>query len=680
VRVGEETRILPFSEQYQSFAFIEQEVTPTSVSFYCREPELGIQATVSFVAPFYPQDEKVSMAPLFYIHASVENISVPKLLGDAALTEDNGAMVGDLFLQVDGSECIASGYHIPVPMTIDPALAELKWMNRTRGKEFSSSIFHGEMAIEPLNPEQANVFHDEIRVPFELMSKQTVSASFVMAGYTNQQVMNIEDEMYRFKYTSEFQSLADVVRYAREAEDELTAKSQAFDRIFEQATLDKAAANLIAFSLQSYLSNTWWVHNDELADWFTVWEGNCAYHSTIDVEYNTSMFYLLLWPQLLDKTIRQWTRYEKGDGFMSHDIGKFLVGKGMEYSHEMEIEENCNFILLTYALEKFTGNSELRHTIYPQLLRLIHYVANSDTTGNGFPNMGTANTIDDAGAAVQYAKEQTYLGIKAYCAFQAVKKWAEQMGDADTVQLCDTKLNSIHHTLETSAWLGDHYAVCIQADADGIEDVWTGQKVEGEIPGWDAYSIYPSNGLLYLLMTATETGLNQERLRTDLSNATTQSMTRYGCKHSSNDTTDNLWISQNLWKDFTAAYLGLDMLGLSSKYWDYELYENSQGIGGCFVDAPPRAHLNYYPRGVVSLGALYAMGGVQVDQVRRIIRFNPVRVPCRIPLLSFTDWNRGIVPWANFRLVQGEVTFELEEGALLQGFQLFVWGKEYAPS
>ncbi|MBO9605846.1 MAG: DUF4965 domain-containing protein [Paenibacillaceae bacterium] len=679
VKVGGETRILPFSDAHKSFAFVEQELTPTSVTFHCREPEWGIQATITFTAPFYPQEETVSTAPLYLIHASVENTNVRKLTGDAALAEDGGQLQGEIFLRLDDGERTPSGYRLPVAMTIDPALAELKWLHRTRGKDFSSGTYRGELAVEPLHPEQTNVREDGIHASFALASKQSASASFVMAGYTNEQVMNVEDELYRFRYTAAFSSAGDVIRYAGEAEAELLARSRSFDRIVAGATLDKAAANLIAFSLQSFLSNSWWMRSDGNDDWFTVWEGNCAYHSTIDVEYNASLFYLLLWPELLERTIRQWTRYEKEGGFMSHDIGKFLVGKGMEYGHEMEIEENGNFILLVHALEKFTGRTELTDSIYPQLLRLIRYIADSDTTGNGFPNKGTANTIDDAGAAVQYAKEQTYLGVKAYAAYQAMRMCAERMKDADTVRLCETKMGLIRDTLEQSAWLGDHYAVCIQTAADGVKDVWTGQQMEGEIPGWDAYSIYPSNGLLYLLMTATETGLNPDRLRTDLTHATAQSMTRYGCKHSSTDTTGNLWISQNLWKDFTAAYLGLDMLGLSDNYWDYELYENAQGIGGCFVDAPPTAHLNYYPRGVVSLGAINALGGVQVDKVRRVVHLNPVRVPCRVPLLSFADWKEGVVPWANFRLEQGQVVFELEEREQLQGFQLFVWGKETLP-
>lgn len=687
VKVGEEVRILPFSKRYPIFSSIEQELTPTSVVFHCREPELGIKATISFVSPFYPQDEKVCMAPFYYIDVTVENIGVPKLIGDASLSEA-ASLQGELFIQIEQGEWRPermnekfpsesfdhSGFRFPVEMSVDPTVARRKWLNKTKGKAFSSSSFKGEMGLFPVHADQARVEDHHIFTSFEIAEKQTQSLNLIFAGYADQPVMQVEKDMFSFKYTTMFKDLSEVIDYAKKDRDQMVGKCDLTDQLIINSSLDKSAVQLNSFSLQSFLSNTWWMSDQQESEWFTVWEGNCAYHSTIDVEYNTSLFYLMLWPELLEMTIKQWTDYEKSPGFMSHDIGKFLVGEGMEYGHEMEIEENCNFILLLHALRKFSGKTALLESIYPQIVRLIQYVANSDTTGNGFPNEGTANTIDDAGAAVQYSKEQTYLGIKSYSAFLAVKELAEQMMDMETIQLCESKMNQIRDTLDEKAWLGDHYAVCIHSSAEGIKDVWTGEQMTGEIPGWDAYSIYPTNGLLYLLMTGTEVQLDKERLRTNLITATEKSMTRYGCKHSSHDTTDNLWISQNMWKDMTSAYLGLDMLGYSSHYWDYELFENTQGIGGCFVDAPPKAHLNYYPRGIASIGMLYAMAGVQVDHTKGQISINPVRVPCRVPLLNLADWVNGIVPWIDCSLREGRIVVKLENKQLFDGWN--VWFQE----
>jgi hypothetical protein len=679
IQIGEQVRILPFSSMYDSFAYVEQELTPTSVTFHCREPLLGVNATFRFIAPFYPQNEEVSGSPCFYIEAEVENTGVPKLVGDAALSQRSSKLTGELFLQLDGEQIQAvvpdsGGYRFAITMSIDEGLAKQKWLHKTRGQAFSSAEFQGELAAASLEIDRAQISGRRIHVPFCIETNERSLSSFLLAGYTNESVMQVEEGLYSFKYINRFASIQEVVEDARKQQDTILNLCEITDEALSAGCPDKSAVQLTSFALQSFLSNTWWMTHGDKEDWFTVWEGNCAYHSTVDVEYNTSMFYLMLWPELLAMTIRQWTRYVKQEGFMSHDIGKFLVGKGMEYGHDMEVEENCNFILLLFALYKYTGDSSLIDSHYELVRQLIEFVAACDTTGSGFPSKGTANTIDDAGAAVQYAKEQTYLGIKAYSAFTAVQELAKLVKDDRTYELCSNMRERISQTLDERAWLGDHYAVCIQASGENVQDVWTGEAVGEQIPGWDAYSIYPSNGLLYLMMTGTEFGLDRDRLRTDLRLATKHSMTRYGCVHSSKDLTGNLWISQNMWKDMIAAYLGVDMIGLSDRYWDYELYENAQGIGGCFVDAPPRAHLNYYPRGAVALGIPYALGGVQIDRVKRTLSFNPVRVPCRIPLLSFADWQSGIVPWVEFTLEQGWVKAQLENGNLLNGYELFLFG------
>ncbi|MDB5085532.1 MAG: hypothetical protein JWN30_2418, partial [Bacilli bacterium] len=81
-----------------------------------------------------------------------------------------------------------------------------------------------------------------------------------------------------------------------------------------------------------------------------------------------------------------------------------------------------------------------------------------------------------------------------------------------------------------------------------------------------------------------------------------------------------------------------------------------------FVDASPQAHLNYYPRGVVSIWLPYALGGVQIDKANRKISFNPVRVPCWIPLLTFADWSNGILPWADLTWSMGARRFVSKMG------------------
>jgi xylan 1,4-beta-xylosidase len=191
-----------------------------------------------------------------------------------------------------------------------------------------------------------------------------------------------------------------------------------------------------------------------------------------------------------------------------------------------------------------------------------------------------------------------------------------------------------------TAWLDDHFAVCLDRTTKGLINPWTKQPLpEGELEGWNAYSLYTSNGLLYLLATATPlpAGLDLERFRLDLVNSRRESLIEYGCTHSSADLS-NIWVSQNLHRDFSGAYLGVDPGGMLERYWAFEQFENSVGRGGCFVDTYGANHLHYYPRGITSLGIFPALAGMRLDKVAGVQEFKPVRAPLRLPLLNLCDW------------------------------------------
>jgi hypothetical protein len=301
--------------------------------------------------------------------------------------------------------------------------------------------------------------------------------------------------------------------------------------------------------------------------------------------------------------------------------------------------------------------------------RLCRYIFSSDTTGNGVPNLGVANTIDDASPAVQYSREQVYLAFKSFAALEAAAEMAHRLGEGAFARECREFAGRTEKTLQEQAWLGDHYSVCLERSAQGLKDVWTGEPLTGELEGWDAYHIYAANGLLYLLATGSEARTDLDRLRLDISTATAAAMCEYGDFHSSADHS-NLWVSQNLHRDFVAAYLGLDQLDLAERYWAFEVLENTSGRGGAFVDTYGFNHLHYYPRGIASLGLFQAIGGVRLSKLDGRLVVAPVRVPCRTPLLSLADWKARRVPWLDARLEGGKVSVEISEDELLEGLEL----------
>jgi hypothetical protein len=420
---------------------------------------------------------------------------------------------------------------------------------------------------------------------------------------------------------------------------------------------------LIAFSFQSFVPNTWWaISAKDSPDWFSCWEGNCTFHSTVDVEYNLAWVYLLLWPDLLEMTLSEWRHYLKPvseeAAFMSHDIGALLGANSQAYPHEMEVEESANFILLVYALWRYTAKKKIPEDNREVVSKLASFILNSATTASGFPTEGTANTVDDASPAVQFGREQTYLAVKALAALHAATFLLEATSGPDEALLerCRVRVEQIIKSLNQLGWLDDHYAVCLDRTTDGLINPWSSEPLEpGELFGWNAYSLYTSNGLLYLLATGVSLPAGDyERFKLDIINARRESLTEYGCYHSSVDHS-HIWVSQNLHRDHTGAFLGIDPDGMPERYWAYEQYENSTGRGGCFVDTYGPNHLRYYPRGITSLGYLVSLPGAKFDRVAKKLTLSPVRIPLKVPLLTLADWQNEKIPWVEYNLENGEV-------------------------
>ena len=455
--------------------------------------------------------------------------------------------------------------------------------------------------------------------------------------------------------------------------NQILEKTENFCKHLRNCSLSADYLNFLGFSFQSYACNVWWgISEDSKKEWFSVWEGNCLFHSTVDVEYNIAVFYLMLWPELLVHQIEHWREY-KQDGFISHDCGAVLDADKSVYPHDMEIEENSNFILLLFALFRLRGRTDILARHYQLLKELVAYNIRCDLTGNGLPNLGTANTIDDSSDDVQFAQEQIYIGIKEYAAYCAAKKMARFMEDISFEKLCEKECEKIKKTIEDKGWLGDHYGVNLISSNGSINPNSLYQSV-GKISteeGMNAYSIYTTNGFLYLFLCGEDILWDRNRLREDIIATERACSTPFGCTHSSVDKS-NIWISQNIFRDLCAGYLGIDFSDHIQKYWAFEIYENQGARGGCFIDTYGWNKLNYYPRGITSIGYLYSMVGIEIDDLCKIIKMQPVKVPLKVPLLHFADWEKNRVPIVSLYLEHTCVKYSVENQDLLSPYKIII--------
>ena len=137
-----------------------------------------------------------------------------------------------------------------------------------------------------------------------------------------------------------------------------------------------------------------------------------------------------------------------------------------------------------------------------------------------------------------------------------------------------------------------------------------------------------------------------------------------------------MWISQNLWRDYVAAYLGIDMLNNVEAYWDYQALTGDNVDASLFYDTTPHNNLNFYPRGATVFGAALSAAGLRLNRVARELWLAPVRGTLRVPLLPLVDWAKMRAPWLTVRSREGVAIAQITERDLLKGLKVHVTGAE----
>jgi hypothetical protein len=683
-------RCLPFTDRYPVFYHMEQELFLSGVSFECRDPDLPFEVTMTITSPFYPQDALVSTAPFFYLGVEISNPLHNEVQGELLLarphkdedfgreapialdSDHHGYKYTSRYSFGQDSHVIESdndGYgEFWEAIAVDEA-GGVEWHYRDIT---STSWIWDSPDGYPLPCSQAVYTfiprgYSGFQMPFTLAPSGSLSRTVVLACHGSEGVLNVMgEEDYAFIYNEpspgpDLSSVDEVVDYALGADRAaIEQKTAFFDGILSNTYLSglpQSGHDLMAYALQSFLCNTWWCHNGS-KEWFSVWEGEpYMYHSSVDVEYGNSWFYLYFWPEMEKKLLMEWIIFEKENHqgrFLSHDMGIEHWINGMAYPHDMPVEENADYILLMYNYWKSSGDTAFMKSEFSHIRDYARFIFNCDTDGDGMPDLNVANTIDQGSPAIQNSRNQTYLGVKALAAYQAAAEMARAQDSPDNsfITKCDSRVRLINITLGDRVWLGDHFAV--------------GTDYSVPTADREAYSIYASNGLLYLLASGLDAGItasNLDRFRTDISTAAAATLRRYGFVHTSVHN-ENQWVSQNLWRDALGYWLEVEGWGEGqedrySRYWDLERYYATNRSGGfwdvCAYNhnggiregvvrgafSPDYAYdqsLGYYCRGVAALSLVEAQGRLRLDRPAGLLTFHPDRYPCRVPVLRCADW------------------------------------------
>jgi len=671
---------LPLTREGKPFDIVDQRQTMTSVEFEAHSLKLGVSLRVAITAPFWPQDEVTSTVPAYVVSLRVSRLD--RVRWTPAEPDARRRGVLRFGLKVPGARISqrVGKLRLAYPVTAGgrQKTGEVQLQFGDSGRHIPAAGEAADMLV-PLAG-RWRIRKNMLEAAFDVESGREQEFALALVGHCKAPLFERMGQAMRLKYTSRWGSAQAVAVFVKAHWEELLEKSRAFDALWAESSLPAAAQDLAALAFQSYLMCTMWTVRDAAAaaargshgaprEWFSVWEGSCWYNSTVDVTFQEAMFYFAFWPQLLELIFAEWSHHandaaaerkrlgrlghehpeDEADfpgAILQHDMGSGWTANGQSYHHAMPVEENSNFLILLYAHGRWWGREKLFRRYHKLCQRLVEYLLWADSTGNGFPDRGTANTIDDATPAVQYGRDNVYLGVKRLAALHAAARIFRHLGDLPLARRCEAEVRKAVRSLN-KGWLGDHYPVCLDKSAKGLVDCWTAEPLPyDELPGWDAYSLYTANGLVPLLLVGDlPPGLDVERLRLDAVNAARASMTTYGCGHSSADRR-NVWVSMNVWRDIAAAYLGSPMTHHCERYWAQQAFAN--GIGSekpnCFTETSLTNNLVWYPRGAAAFGLPLAMARLVLRSGGKWYRVAPV-AHGRWPLFPLADWQHGEVPW-----------------------------------
>ncbi len=672
---------LPFTDQGEVFPYLEQFTSLTSLCYRGIHPDWRIEFEMSLRTPFYPRNARLSTAPVYYVDLTV------RWLDEWRWSEvDSPLENGEIVFRLNGQD---------VQFEEDPDHFRYSFIS-------TSVVEEGDPANPDITdrgsfPVDATLWCEEgtvnnagaMSVPFDLSDGESASSSMMWTSWTEESVLKVGGEPGPFKYHEFFASEDKLASWAQNNRESVGERCDFLDDLFRDWSLGRTTSNFTALSLHSFLANTWWTTRKG-DDWFSVWEGSCYYHSTVDVEYNNAMVYLALWPELLDMLINEWADFEvdaqerfgkqwKGTSYICHDMGaNHMVGR-QAYPHDMAVEESANYLLMLAARTFFTGDEALAKKHLPLCRRLAEFIVTCDTTGTGFPDRGTANTIDDASPALQYGREQTYLGVKSQAALWALGEMEDLVGgkEESNAERWKAFASKSIKSLNEKAWIKDHFAVTLTRTTEGLVDPWTGEALpEGELEGWDDCSIYTPNGMLYLFLANIKMPRwKQARFARDIETAERRCRGPYGSRHTG-QSDDTVWFSQNMWRDYVAAYLGIDMLNNVEKYWEYQALTGDNLDASLYYDTTPDNNLNFYPRGATVFGAPMAVAGMQLNRAEGELQLSPVRGTLRVPLLPLVDWANQRAPWLTVKTRDGVSTARIGNRDLIGDLTIQLQGAE----
>lgn len=239
----------------------------------------------------------------------------------------------------------------------------------------------------------------------------------------------------KFAYQKWFNNVDSVIGFALDHETEIEDKRIKFEQNAKKLSNSPKMYWLLAQSFHSYIGNSWLVFDKEKDDLeYYVWEGEFKYLNTLDVAHDYGVLEGIYFPWVLKAELKSWQKNAKKDErgtVIPHDLGSgFVIKPSQAYGIDgwetsgMPVEENVNFILLSYWYWHQTKDHQFIKEITPFLKELISSLKARDSNQNGMADQLIRMTTydSDGNSALKEAPDSTYLGIKQLAAYLSAGK------------------------------------------------------------------------------------------------------------------------------------------------------------------------------------------------------------------------------------------------------------------
>ncbi|MBN1262888.1 MAG: DUF4965 domain-containing protein [Candidatus Pacebacteria bacterium] len=565
--------------------------------------------SLKIISPFSPtesfQDEanKMNVAPFFYLQISLTNKTAQK--------QSAG-------LKTSFSQATEAG--------LSGGLKAVYFRDGVR-KE-------GRRALVVLsNQDQIKPFIANKRGGFEWLIElepgETDTLRLVYAGFLDGKVLTQDDPVHRlftFAYHRWFGDLDEVIRFAVVEEEEILAKTINFENKVGRQIISPRRKWLLAQAFHSYLGNTWLVCEEADCpdfDWF-VWEGHFKYLNTLDVAHDYAVLEGLFFPWVLKSELNSWQQAAKKDDWgvvIPHDLGsRFRLKNTQAYgipgweTSGMPVEENSNFILLTFWYWRQSQDQDFIKELLPFLNELIVSLAKRDTNNNGIADEGIGITTydNDGNAALKQGPDSSYLGIKQLAAYTSALEIFKTFNREDFYQTASEQAELISRSLEAA--FEKYGLIPLSLDSEFKEKIAFENKT---ISGIEEQGFAIITGLFYPALT----GLKHPALDNVVSLlrqaypqayqkslAKDENGTLIGLKLTQYQDLGLGWVSHSLMADFISQKL-FDFSGQAEDIFFPLLLDNPQAWadGYYFKEPlyPPQITLGFYPRGAVLFADLY---------------------------------------------------------------------------